>query len=35
MLVMFEGRLAGEFDPTTATRTEIGMAMLGSHHSDV
>jgi len=30
ILVMFEGRIAGEFDGTTATATEIGLAMLGS-----
>jgi general nucleoside transport system ATP-binding protein len=35
VLVMFEGRLVGEFDPTSATNTEIGMAMLGSHNSNV
>lgn len=29
ILVMFDGRIAGEFD-STATPTEIGMAMLGS-----
>ncbi len=29
ILVMYEGRIAGEFDPT-ATTTEIGLAMLGS-----
>jgi len=29
ILVMFEGRIAGEFDGST-TRTEIGLAMLGS-----
>jgi simple sugar transport system ATP-binding protein len=30
VIVMFDGRIAGEFDPTTATTTEIGLAMLGS-----
>jgi ABC-type uncharacterized transport system ATPase subunit len=35
VLVMFEGKIVGEFDPATATTTEIGMAMLGSHDSDV
>jgi simple sugar transport system ATP-binding protein len=30
ILVMFEGRVAGEFDPKTATKNEIGLAMLGS-----
>jgi len=34
VLVMFEGRIVAEFDPTSASTTEIGMAMLGSHHSD-
>ncbi len=29
ILVMFEGRIAGEFDSTAST-TEIGLAMLGS-----
>ncbi len=29
ILVMFEGRVAGEFDDS-ATATEIGLAMLGS-----
>jgi len=30
LLVMFEGRIAGEFDGNTAITTEIGLAMLGS-----
>jgi simple sugar transport system ATP-binding protein len=30
ILVMFGGRIAGEFDPETATKNEIGLAMLGS-----
>lgn len=30
LLVLFKGRVAGEFDPETATLTEIGLAMLGS-----
>ncbi|MGA7229232.1 MAG: ABC transporter ATP-binding protein [Acidimicrobiia bacterium] len=30
VLVMFEGRIAGEFDPAIASTTEIGLAMLGS-----
>jgi simple sugar transport system ATP-binding protein len=30
VIVMFDGRIAGEFDPATATTTEIGLAMLGS-----
>ena len=30
VLVMYKGRLAGEFDPKSATNTEIGLAMLGS-----
>ncbi len=30
VVVMFDGRIAGEFDPATATTTEIGLAMLGS-----
>ena len=29
VLVMYEGRVAGEFDPTTATVEEIGLAMAG------
>ena len=29
ILVMAEGRIAGEFDPATATRAEIGEAMIG------
>jgi len=34
VLVMFKGRIAAEFDPKTATNTEIGLAMLGSGGSD-
>ena len=34
VLVMFEGRIAGEFDPATATNTEVGLAMLGSRVAD-
>ncbi len=30
VIVMFDGAIAGEFDPKTASKTEIGMAMLGS-----
>ncbi len=30
VIVMFDGKIAGEFDPATATTTEIGLAMLGS-----
>ena len=30
VLVMFKGRIVAEFDPKTATNTEIGLAMLGS-----
>lgn len=30
LLVMFKGRIAGEFDPATTTNTEVGLAMLGS-----
>ena len=30
ILVMFEGRIAGEFDGASATTTEVGLAMLGS-----
>ncbi len=30
LLVMFKGKIAGEFDPAAATTTEIGLAMLGS-----
>ncbi len=30
ILVMFDGKVAGEFDAATATATEIGLAMLGS-----
>jgi simple sugar transport system ATP-binding protein len=33
VLVIFRGRIAGEFDPQTATNTEIGLAMLGSGDS--
>jgi simple sugar transport system ATP-binding protein len=35
VLVMFEGHLAGEFDPESNTTTECGMAMLGSGAADV
>jgi simple sugar transport system ATP-binding protein len=34
VLVMFSGRIAGEFDPRTATTTEVGLAMLGSGGDD-
>ena len=34
LLVMFKGKIAGEFDPATATTTEIGLAMLGSGADD-
>ncbi len=34
ILVMYDGRIAGEFDGS-ATRTEIGLAMLGSQSADV
>ncbi len=34
VLVMFEGRIVGEFDPTTTSTTEIGLAMLGSGGND-
>ncbi len=34
IIVMFEGRIAGEFDGS-ATRTEIGLAMLGSATTEV
>lgn len=34
LLVMFEGRIAGEFDPATASTTEVGLAMLGSGVAD-
>lgn len=34
ILVMFEGRIAGEFDGATASTTEVGLAMLGSRGSD-
>lgn len=34
ILVMFQGKIAGEFDGTTASTTEIGLAMLGSGGSD-
>ena len=30
VLVMYRGRIVGEFDPTTASTTEIGLAMLGA-----
>jgi ABC-type uncharacterized transport system ATPase subunit len=34
LLVMFEGRIAGEFDPATVSTTEVGLAMLGSRVAD-
>jgi simple sugar transport system ATP-binding protein len=34
ILVMFQGRIAGEFDGAIAGTTEIGLAMLGSGASD-
>lgn len=34
ILVMFKGRIAGEFDAATATTTAVGLAMLGSGSSD-
>lgn len=34
VLVMFKGRIAGEFDPKTASNTEVGLAMLGSGAGD-
>lgn len=35
VLVMFEGGIAAEFDPKTASNTDIGLAMLGSgEHND-
>lgn len=30
IIVMFDGAIAGEFDPKVSTKTEIGMVMLGS-----
>ncbi len=30
LLVMYRGRIVGEFDPDKATTTEIGLAMLGA-----
>jgi simple sugar transport system ATP-binding protein len=30
ILVMFDGKIAGEFDPKVHVTTEIGLAMLGS-----
>ena len=30
VLVMYDGKIAGDFDPDVATTTEIGLAMLGS-----
>jgi simple sugar transport system ATP-binding protein len=30
VLVMYRGRIVGEFDPTTTSTTEIGLAMLGA-----
>jgi simple sugar transport system ATP-binding protein len=35
MLVMFRGRIVGEFDPASASSTEIGLAMLGSQVANV
>jgi hypothetical protein len=32
--VVFEGRIAGEYDPGTATKNEIGLACLGSGTAD-
>jgi simple sugar transport system ATP-binding protein len=34
LLVMFKGRIVAEFDPATASITEIGLAMLGSRKTD-
>lgn len=34
VLVIFEGRIVGEFDPSIDTKGEIGLAMLGSGSSD-
>ncbi len=34
ILVLFEGRIAGEFDAATASTTEVGLAMLGSGASN-
>ena len=34
LLVMFEGKIVGEFDPDTASMTDIGLAMLGSRSDD-
>jgi general nucleoside transport system ATP-binding protein len=34
VLVVFEGRIAGEYDPGTATKNEIGLACLGSGTAD-
>lgn len=34
VLVMYQGRIAGEFDPKTTSSTEIGLAMLGSGAHD-
>ncbi len=30
LLVMYKGKIVAEFDPRTASPTEIGLAMLGS-----
>ena len=35
ILVMFRGRIVGEFDPASASSTEIGLAMLGSQMANV
>ena len=32
MLVLYEGRVSGEFDPKTSTVEEIGLAMAGGEH---
>ncbi len=34
VLVMFEGKIVGEFDPSVATTNEVGLAMLGSRQSE-
>ncbi|MGB7859522.1 MAG: ABC transporter ATP-binding protein [Acidimicrobiia bacterium] len=34
VLVMFEGQIAGEFDPSESGTTEIGLAMLGSREPE-
>ena len=30
VLVMFKGQIVAEFDPASATKAEVGLAMLGS-----